>query len=138
MKRDSPPQGRRPAKERQPEDWLDRLVRLESHFGRFARDVVGVFLLALALISLLALPGLTRGALLILWTAFLRRWFGWGSYLLVLGIGGLGVMVLRRSDEPPRWGRLIALELAGFFSLAVLTLLGGGSLERAEKGLDGG
>ena len=37
-----------------------------------------------------------------------------------------------------RWGQIIALELAAFLALILLTLLGGQSVSRAESGLDGG
>jgi hypothetical protein len=40
------------------EDWLDRAARFNQHFGRFARDALGVVLLALALMIFLALAGL--------------------------------------------------------------------------------
>ena len=58
-------------------DWLDRLARFNLHFGRFVRDVGGVFLLVAALLSLLALWGFTQGILLTPWAELLSRWFGW-------------------------------------------------------------
>ena len=67
-------------------DWLDRLLHLNLHFGRFARDVLGVTLLASALMTLLALTGISRGALLIPWAGLLSLWFGWGSYLVAVSI----------------------------------------------------
>ena len=45
-------------------DWLDRLLRLNLHFGRFARDAIGVVLLAFALMMLLTLAGASQGTLL--------------------------------------------------------------------------
>jgi len=42
-------------------DWLDRLARFDQHFGRFVREALGVLLIAVALMSLLALGGFTRG-----------------------------------------------------------------------------
>jgi len=111
---------------------------LNLHFGRFVRDVAGVLLLALALMTLLALLGMTQGALLMPWMALLLRWFGWGSYLVVVSIGMAGLLTLRRGGEPLRWGRLISLELAAFLTLALLAVIGGRSLERADAGLDGG
>jgi len=50
----------------------------------------------------------------------------------------IGLMVLRRSEESVPWGRIILLEVAAFLTLAVLTLLGDGTLERADAGFDGG
>ena len=37
-----------------------------------------------------------------------------------------------------RWGRIIALELAGFSALGLLSVIGGRLVDRAELGLDGG
>jgi S-DNA-T family DNA segregation ATPase FtsK/SpoIIIE len=119
-------------------DWLDRLTKVKLHFGRFASDIGGVLLLAIALISLLALFGWTEGDWLTPWVNFLGLWFGWGSYLAVISIGMLGILALRRSEEPLPWGRLFTLEFAAFLTLGLLTVLGGRDLQRAELGLDGG
>ena len=39
-------------------DWVDRLARLQTHFGRFLWDILGVFLCAFALMTLLGIFGL--------------------------------------------------------------------------------
>ncbi|MCF6277974.1 MAG: hypothetical protein L3J16_04395, partial [Anaerolineales bacterium] len=119
-------------------DWLDRLARMNLHFGRFISDVFGVLLLAFALISLLALFGFTQGTLLTPWVDFLALWFGLGKFLIILSLGMAGLLMLRRSDEPLPWGRLMQLELAIFLTLSLLAVIGGRSIERAELGLDGG
>lgn len=121
----------------------DRLVNILLRFERFAWDAAGVFLIAISLMTLVALliPSLAQGALLIGWTNFLRTWFGWGSLMIVAMLGVVGLMLLRRrmGDLPEvRWGRVFALEGAAFTLLPLMTLLGGYSLERAEAGLDGG
>lgn len=112
-------------------------------FERFAWDVGGVSLLAISVMTLLALllPQLTEGNVLDWWTVMLRRWFGWGSIFVVIASGVLGLVMLRRrtDDLPPvRWRRVFALEGAAFTTLALMTLLGDGTLERAEGGFDGG
>jgi len=119
-------------------DWLDRLARFNLHFGRFARDVGGVSLLALALMSLLALWDVTQGLLLTPWADLLARWFGWGSYFIIFGIGFAGLVLLGR--QTGRWsiGRVVWLELASLLSLGLLAVIGGNSLDRAELGMDGG
>jgi S-DNA-T family DNA segregation ATPase FtsK/SpoIIIE len=119
-------------------DWLDRLARFNTHFGRFLRDAGGVFLLALASMSLLALWNATQGILLTPFANLLRSWFGWGSYLIILGIGYGGFALLRRVAGGISWGRLISLELASFLTLGLLSIIGGNSIARAEAGLDGG
>ena len=114
-----------------------------THFQRFAWDVGGILLLALALMSLLAilLPEAASGVLLGWWAGFLATWFGWGAVWVVLAIAAGGLVLLRRSSANPavlRWGRVIAFEVAAFCSLGLLAAIGGTSIERADAGLDGG
>ncbi len=119
-------------------DWLERLARFHLHFGRFLRDAAGLSLLALGLMSLLALWQLTGGVLLTPWAKWLSLWFGWGSYLIVAAMGYGGFALLRRQGGRLGWRRLLALELASLLTLGLLAFLGGRSLARAEAGLDGG
>jgi len=120
------------------DDWLDRLARFNQHFGRFVRDSLGVLLIAAALMSFLALRGYTKGILLTPWASLLSLWFGWGSYLIVIAITYAGLSLLFRDKAPLGWGRVFALELAAFLTLALLAAMGGNSLLRAETGADGG
>jgi S-DNA-T family DNA segregation ATPase FtsK/SpoIIIE len=124
-------------------DWLDRIASLNLHFGRFYSDIGGVLILAFALISLLASLGFTKGAMedgafILFWIAFLEEWFGWGSYLAIASLGMVGLLMLRRSEEPLPWGRIFALEAAAFLALGLLTVIGGRSLENVEIGFGGG
>ena len=130
-----------------------QVANLLARFQRFVWDLAGVGLLAFALMTLVGLvfPDLS-GRLLSAWGAFLRLWLGWGAYLMALGLGLLGLAVLRlrthlqQPEVDPlasafsgvRWRRLFALEVGALTLLALLSLLGGHSLERAERGLDGG
>jgi S-DNA-T family DNA segregation ATPase FtsK/SpoIIIE len=120
------------------DDWHDRFASFNDHFGRFARDTLGILLLAAALMTFMALRGYTAGLLLTPWANLLLLWFGWGAYLVVVAMGYLGYAFLRRSTTPLPWGRLFALELAAFLTLALLGAMGGNSLLRAESGMDGG
>jgi len=120
------------------DDWLDRLARFNQHFGRFIRDAFGVLLIAVALMSLLALGGYTQGLLLTPWAELLSLWFGWGAYLVVIAVGYSGFAVLRREGFSIGWERLFALELASFLTLALFAAMRGNSLLRAESGMDGG
>jgi DNA segregation ATPase FtsK/SpoIIIE, S-DNA-T family len=120
------------------DDWLDRMARFNQHFGRFVRDSLGVLLIAAALMSFLALRGYTKGILLTPWSSLLSLWFGWGSYLIVIAITYAGLSLLFRDKAPLGWGRVFALELAAFLTLALLAAMGGNSLLRAETGADGG
>lgn len=119
-------------------DWLDRLARFNTQFGRFLRDALGVTLIAFAFMSLLAVWEFTNGILLTPFSILLRRWFGWGSVLVLFGIGYLGYSLLRRDESEVSWGRLISLELASLLTLGLLAVFGGNDLYRAESGWDGG
>ena len=120
------------------DDWLDRFARFNAHFGRFMRDALGIFLIAFALMTLLALGGFTGGLFLIPWAGLLSLWFGWGAYLVVLAIGFTGFAILQGDSCSIGWGRLFALELAAFLTISLFAALGGNSLLRAESGMDGG
>ena len=117
---------------------MERLTRFNLHFGRYLGDTLAVLLVALALMSLLALWRVTRGLLMTPWADFLGTWFGWGSYLLILAIGYAGVVLIQRPAGILRWGRFFAMEVTSVLTLGVLSVLGGNSIVRAEAGLDGG
>ena len=95
-------------------------------------------MIAIALMSLLALWGITNGILLNPWSEFLSKWFGWGSYIIILAIGYGGLVLLRRNGKPLSLIRVLSLELAALLTLGVLAVIGSDSLARAEAGQDGG
>jgi DNA segregation ATPase FtsK/SpoIIIE, S-DNA-T family len=111
-------------------NWVDRLVRLQTHFGRFLWDILGVLLCAFALMTLLGIFGLSKGSLLEGWVGALNAWFGWGDLLIVLVATVAGVLAFRRSVKPLiiQWHRFIALELAVFLTMALLSALNGNRL----------
>lgn len=113
-------------------DWVDRLARLETHFGRFLWDILGVLLLAFALMTLVGILGLSNGTLLELWVTLLENWLGWGSVLVILSAGALGFLAFRRSRHPMKvhWGQVIGVEIAIFLSLAILSVLSGNRLSQ--------
>jgi len=121
--------------------WLDHLAEWWLGFSRFVWDVIGVILLALAAITLLGLLGLTKGSLLSPMIETIRRFLGWGGYLAVVFAGGLGLLAVRRRKPGEalfNFWQVFALEIFAFTLLALLSLWGGQSLERADAGLDGG
>jgi S-DNA-T family DNA segregation ATPase FtsK/SpoIIIE len=134
------------AEEPSDRDFVDWLQRAETHFGRFTFDAGGVILFAFALMTLLALRGLTGGTLLTPWALTLQRWLGLGAYFVVIAAGLGGLMLLRKrahTEERVRWGRVIALEIAAFLTLALFAVFGplvfgGTPIGRAEAGSDGG
>ncbi len=122
---------------------LRTLKKAWGKFGRFAWDAGGVFLLALAVMTLLAwiAPQWANGVVLTWWMAHVRQWFGWGSFLVILASGMAGLALLRKGiDDTPlmRWRKVFALEAAAFALLGLLTLAGKQQLTRADAGLDGG
>jgi S-DNA-T family DNA segregation ATPase FtsK/SpoIIIE len=121
-----------------PNDWLDRFEHFNLHFGRYLGDVVGVLLIAIALMSLLALWNLTSGILLTPWSGFLSKWFGWGSYIVILAIAYSGWNLLRRAGKPLGLIRILSLEIASLLTLGLFAVIESDSLVRAEAGLDGG
>jgi S-DNA-T family DNA segregation ATPase FtsK/SpoIIIE len=123
--------------------WSGRALNIWVRFERFAWDVGGISLLAISVMTVLALilPQLTGGDLILWWIGVLRRWFGWGSLFVILVLGVLGLVMLRRRMEDlpvVRWRRVFALETAAFSALTLMTLLGEGTLDRAEAGFEGG
>jgi len=125
-------------------DWLDRLMWLNLHYGRFARDAAGVILLAFGLMTLLALgdlnqaPQVTGDTLLTHFAGFLLLWFGWGSYLVAGSIGLVGFALLLRERVKLSLGRFIALELVLLLTLGLFAVSGELSIDRADSGQDGG
>ncbi len=134
------PPSSQPSEEPPRSDLLDHIVRFQTHFGRFLWDILGVLLLALALVTLLGLFGLSQGILINAWVNLLRLGFGWGSFFIVITAAAFGVYALRRSrhEIPLHWGRIIALELAAFLTLALLAVSSGNRLAAAEAGQWGG
>lgn len=112
-----------------------------SRFQRLTLDIAGVLTLALALMTLLALLKLTGGTLLTWWASLLLSFLGWGSLLVVLLATFVGLLMIRQNrDDIAKipWRRIFALEAAAFAAIALLTLIGGATVGRAEQGLDGG
>ncbi len=119
-------------------DWLDRLVGFNQHFGRFARDAVGVILLASAVMIVLGLMEVSQGSVLTFVTDQLSYWLGWGSYLAAVSIGLTGFAVFRWDEGTISFGRFVALEFVLILTLSLLAVIGGNSLDRATTGMDGG
>jgi len=108
---------------------------------RLSWDIIGVLTLTVACMTLLALLNLTGGKLLTWWAGFLQTLLGWGSFLVVIITTFVGLLMIRQNKEDLvkiPWRRIFALEAASFATIALLTLMGGASVERAGLGLDGG
>jgi len=119
-------------------DWIERLANINTQFGRILRDIAGVGLIAFAFMLFLALWNWTDGFLLTPLAAILRVWFGWGSLLILFGIGTLGYSLLQLEWTPVKWGRILSHQLAALLTLGLLAVFSGNDLFRAESGMDGG
>ena len=108
---------------------------------RFGQDLLGVLLIALAVISLMSLSKLTEGSLSSFFSQWILKGFGWGSFILVGLIGYVGFLILlRHLEQLPKLNleRIILLEISLFALLALLSIINGLSIDRAIQGVDGG
>lgn len=114
---------------------------LNEKFDGSTFDISGVVVFSFALMSLLALFGLTGGSLLTPWANTLWRWFGYGAIFVIAAIGVGGLFVIRKPKEGGNgvdWWKFVKFEVLLLLLLTFLTQLGGMSIERAESGMDGG
>jgi S-DNA-T family DNA segregation ATPase FtsK/SpoIIIE len=92
-------------------------------------EIAGILLLLVALLTLLSLIPVERGALMEGWINLLRLGVGWGVWLMPVGFGGVGLWLifvglgrdLEVEPEKP-WGALLLF----VFGLALLHLVTGG------------
>ncbi len=125
-------------------------------FKRYYDDILGLFCLALALMTLFGIlfPDRT-GGVLEYWIEFLRRYLGYGSFWIIIALTALGYWLISRRqfkespdlkqlDTVPQkpkkipWGRIFALEIAAIASLGLMAVIGGMNIETAESGMGGG
>jgi S-DNA-T family DNA segregation ATPase FtsK/SpoIIIE len=114
---------------------------LAQTIKRFGQDVVGILIVSTAIITALNILGLTSGTVANLWTDWIVKGFGWGTYILVALVVYIGLLILfRRIEQFPRLNlkRIISLELSLFSLLALFSAFFGFSVDRAHLGLDGG
>lgn len=117
--------------------WETNLLQILRRLTRFASDFAALFLITLALLSLMAIRGWSQGILIKLWGELLRNWLGWSSYIFILHLllGGVYLLHPKRSFS---WSRLFSTEIAFLLTIPLLSFIGGLSLARAEMGMDGG
>jgi hypothetical protein len=80
-------------------------------------DLLGIGMVLLGILTLLSLISSNNGWLFGGWLAIIGKSFGWGMYLLPLGLIALGLwLILRHFDQLPQLepGRLIGLLLFYF------------------------
>ena len=87
------------------------------------RQILALLLIALGVITLLALFGVTSGRWTDAWVDLLRYWLGWGAYPAAVSIVMTGLLWLQHHLDRPlkwRWRPFVGAELV-FFSLLPLT-----------------
>jgi len=100
--------------------------QLNTSLEPFQREILGLLVLALAVITLLGLFSVTSGALSDWWTRLLRRFFGWGAYLVAVGlvVAGISMLLSNLGQElKVSWKTMIGLEVLFIVGLALVHLL---------------
>jgi S-DNA-T family DNA segregation ATPase FtsK/SpoIIIE len=126
-----------PLPERISEWWWSFVDRAWDYVEDFGVLALG----AATAVTVLGMTGLTHGTLVDAWVGLIERWLGWGSLAVPVVMAASFVVLLRRSFgrlTQIRWLRVIAVELAVFAFMGVLSSLDGMSLARAETGAGGG
>jgi S-DNA-T family DNA segregation ATPase FtsK/SpoIIIE len=121
-----------------PPTWDERLI---DRMRPYKAEIAGLGLFALAILTFLALVGLTGSALLEPWVRLLRQGFGWGTPLVVLLAAAAGLaLVARRLDHPlrARARHIVGLEMVLLCILALVHLVAGRGLVGATSGRGGG
>ena len=74
--------------------WYVQLWYALTRQRRLWRDVLGLLLIAVGLITLATLVGLNTGSLIKRWAGFVQRGLGLGAFVLCLGLIGFGLPLL--------------------------------------------
>ncbi|HID63633.1 MAG TPA: DNA translocase FtsK, partial [Anaerolineae bacterium] len=88
-------------------------------------DILGIFLMALAGITILSFLSATRGSLTEWWLHLLQQVFGWGVYVVPFGMGTVGFWLLvRRFERRPElsWEKTVGAVLLFLTALAAFHL----------------
>jgi DNA segregation ATPase FtsK/SpoIIIE, S-DNA-T family len=120
-----------------PTPW-DRFILMMNRFGL---DMLGIFLIGLAVITLVGTLGLSTGNILQKWIALINTGFGWGSYLVILLLVLLGLLCFQHHLARPtrfRFKNILALEGWLFSFVTLMAFFGGVNLDTARAGAFGG
>lgn len=118
--------------------WDERLV--DDLVSR-RREIAGLMLFLLGLVTLLALAGLTQAGWLVWWTRLLRQILGWGAIVIAILVAAGGLHLILKRVGPlyeiqPQ--QIIGAELLLFLILAFSHLLADLTLSDALAGRGGG
>ncbi len=122
----------------------EKTTRPKAHSReRLLRELAGLALIVLAVVTALGLIGLTSGRLIDSWVRLWQRVLGWGALALPLALGGAGVLLTQDWMAHPAhwpWRKLIGGEIAYVALLTALHALaiGADPWLLAERGGGGG
>lgn len=108
---------------------------------RVVWDLTALFLLVVSAVLLLALLGVTHGKLVDSGVFALKRWFGWGRFMVALAIFLTGWILLLWRKSPPedfKLGRILLIELGLFLLLGVFSAFANDSVFKVNAGTSAG
>jgi len=121
--------------------WVGKFFAFLNRISGYGLDLLGILLIAIALILFLGDVGLTAGTFVTPINRFLARWLGFGRFLFFTVTIIMGVWLIRWRKQPPvhiDLGRIVAFEIACFLFLGLLSMAGSGSVTDAQSGMDPG
>ncbi len=120
---------------------IDRAAGAFLRGLEYADDMGVIVFGAAALLTMLGLFGFTQGRWVDAWSSLLWRWMGWGAPVMPVSLAAAAYIFWKRAQGGPGdvpWHRVVFAELAIVAMLALLSILDGMSLSRAEAGHGGG
>ncbi len=121
-----------------PVTWDEKII---DKMMPYRVEIAGILVFLLAVLTILALFGITNSGWLGWWTSLLEQTFGWGAFALCLMVAAAGLHIsLRKVDRPyeVRPAQVIGLELILLTALALSHQWSGADLIGAYEGKGGG
>jgi len=118
-----------------------RIHNAYSYIKKFGWDLAGILLILISVITFFGLLDVSSGVVTTSWAGVVRKAFGWGGFGLVLIIAGLGIVaIIYKSGKgfPLKFGQFIAIEIAFFSFLPLISASSHSTLMEAELGRGGG
>ena len=118
-----------------------RKLEKQKKTQRVFWDLTALFLLVVSAVLLLALLGVTHGKLVDSGVFTLKRWFGWGRFLVAIAIFLTGWILLLWRKSPPedfKLGRILLIELGLFLLLGVFSAFANDSVFKINAGSSAG
>ena len=112
----------------------------EPVFDWRGKDGIGLLLIVVSVLTLFGLTEISTGKFLTPTVQLLKRWMGWGSFLMATMVGIAGVKFIRtpRGTRSYPLVQILGAEGMVFALMAFLAVIGGNSVDRASAGMDGG